>query len=108
MGHESVWYVLDYKSNWLGDRVEDYRPAGIAKAMRKHRYPLQYLLYLVALNRYLSVRLPGYDYDKQMGGAFYLFLRGMDPATGMDRGVYFDRPSRGCIEDLDACFEGVP
>ena len=107
-GHEGVWYVLDYKSNWLGGRVEDYRPADVAKAMRAHRYPLQYLLYLVALNRYLSVRLPGYEYDKHMGGAFYLFLRGMDPATGMDRGVYFDRPSRACIEDLDACFKGAP
>ena len=107
-GHDGVWYVLDYKSNWLGPRVEDYRPEGNARAMREHRYPLQYLLYLVALNRYLSVRLPGYEYDKHMGGAFYLFLRGMDPATGTDRGVYFDRPGRACIEDLDACFKGAP
>ncbi|MCE2461161.1 MAG: PD-(D/E)XK nuclease family protein, partial [Pseudomonadales bacterium] len=74
-GHDGVWYVLDYKSNWLGNRVADYRPDGLSKAMRDHRYPLQYLLYLVALNRYLSVRLPGYDYDQHVGGAFYLFLR---------------------------------
>ena len=106
-GHDGVWYVLDYKSNWLGDRPDDYGPAGISKAMRDHRYPLQYLLYLVALHRYLAGRLPGYDYDEHVGGAFYLFLRGIEPATGMDRGVYFDRPSRACIESLDACFRGT-
>ncbi|MYA18555.1 MAG: hypothetical protein F4Z28_18215, partial [Gammaproteobacteria bacterium] len=106
-GHDGVWYVLDYKSNWLGNRLDDYRPAGISKAMRDHRYPLQYLLYLVALNRYLDGRLPGYDYDRHIGGAFYLFLRGIDPAAGMDRGVYFDRPSRACIDALDACFRGA-
>ena len=75
-GHDGVWYVLDYKSNWLGSRLDDYRPTGIAKAMRHHRYPLQYLLYLVALGRYLA-------------------------------GRFFDRPSRACIEDLDACFRGA-
>ena len=106
-GHDGVWYVLDYKSNWLGNRVDDYRTAGLSRAMRDHRYPLQYLLYLVALHRYLAVRLPGYDYDTNMGGAFYLFLRGIDPAAGMDRGIYFDRPSRTCIEALDACFSGA-
>ena len=105
-GHGGVWYVLDYKSNWLGNRPDDYRPAGISKAMRDHRYPLQYLLYLVALHRYLGGRLPGYDYEEHVGGAFYLFLRGIEPAAGMDRGVYFDRPSRACIEALDACFRG--
>ncbi|MCE2426320.1 MAG: PD-(D/E)XK nuclease family protein, partial [Pseudomonadales bacterium] len=105
-GHDGVWYVLDYKSNWLGNRPDDYRPGGVSKAMREHRYPLQYLLYLTALHRYLSLRLPGYDYDEHVGGAFYLFLRGIEPAAGMDRGVYFDRPDRACIEALDACFRG--
>ena len=106
-GHDGVWYVLDYKSNWLGARADDYRPAALSKAMADHRYPLQYLLYLVALSRYLAVRLPEYDYDQHIGGAFYLFLRGIEPEAGMDRGVYFDRPSRGCIEALDACFRGA-
>ncbi|MCY4056611.1 MAG: PD-(D/E)XK nuclease family protein, partial [Gammaproteobacteria bacterium] len=106
-GHDGVWYVLDYKSNWLGNRADDYRSAGLSKAMRNHRYPLQYLLYLVALSRYLAGRVPGYDYDQHVGGAFYLFLRGIDPAAGMDRGVYFDRPSRACIEALDACCRGA-
>ncbi len=106
-GHDGVWYVLDYKSNWLGKRPEDYGATGLARAMREHRYPLQYLLYVVALHRHLAVRLPDYDYDTHMGGAFYLFLRGIDPAAGMDRGIYFDRPSRACVEALDDCFRGA-
>ncbi|MDE0507916.1 MAG: PD-(D/E)XK nuclease family protein, partial [Gammaproteobacteria bacterium] len=99
--HEGRWYVLDYKSNWLGNQAEDYEPERLGRAMRQHRYQLQYLIYLLALHRYLRTRLPDYDYERHIGGAFYLFLRGMDPADGMTRGVWFDRPSEQCIEALD-------
>ena len=40
-------------------------------------YPLQALLYTVALHRYLRWRLPGYDPDAHLGGVLYLFVRGM-------------------------------
>ncbi len=99
--HECRWYVLDYKSNWLGDQAEDYESERVGDTMRGHRYQLQYLIYLLALHRYLGTRLPDYDYERHIGGAFYLFLRGMDPAAGMSRGVWFDRPSKECIEALD-------
>ncbi|MDE0479113.1 MAG: exodeoxyribonuclease V subunit beta [Gammaproteobacteria bacterium] len=99
--HEGRWYVLDYKSNWLGNQAEDYEPERLGHAMREHRYQLQYLIYLLALHRYLRTRLPDYDYERHIGGAFYLFLRGMDPAAGMTRGVWFDRPSKQCIDALD-------
>jgi exodeoxyribonuclease V beta subunit len=73
--------------------------------MARHGYHLQYLLYLTALHRLLRIRLPDYDYDRHIGGALYLFLRGMRPdAPGS--GVYRDRPSRACIETIDACFRG--
>ena len=99
------WYVIDYKSNWLGNRVADYSSESISGAMARHGYHLQYLLYLTALHRLLRVRLPDYDYDRHVGGAFYLFLRGMRPhAPGS--GVYRDRPPRACIEAIDACFQG--
>ena len=104
--HAGRWYVLDYKSNWLGDNAGDYRPERLGVAMREHRYQLQYLIYLLALHRYLRTRLPDYDYERHIGGAFYLFLRGMNPAAGMSRGVWFDRPSKACIEALDKCMEG--
>ena len=104
--HGGRWYLLDYKSNWLGPAPADYAPAALASATHASGYPLQYLIYLVALHRHLGARLPGYDYERHAGGVFYLYLRGIDPAAGMSRGVYFDRPPRACIEALDACFRG--
>ena len=103
--HDGRWYVLDYKSNWLGGNFAAYAPASIQASMRQHGYHLQYLLYLTALDRLLRLRLPDYDYDRHIGGACYLFLRGMHPeAPG--RGVHFDRPSRECIAAIDGCLSG--
>ena len=104
--HEGRWYVVDYKSNWLGPGPGDYGPEALAEAMRAGGYTLQSLIYLVALHRYLAVRLPRYDREHHVGGAFYLFVRGIDPAAGTRRGVYFDRPSTACLRALDDCFRG--
>ena len=104
--HAGRWYVVDYKSNWLGPEPGDYGPEALAEAMRAGGYTLQSLIYLVALHRYLAVRLPGYDCEHHVGGAFYLFVRGIDPAVGTRRGVYFDRPSTACLRALDDCFRG--
>ena len=103
--HGGRWYVLDYKSNWLGGNVEAYDAASIQASMRHHGYHLQYLLYLTALDRLLRLRLPDYDYDRHIGGACYLFLRGMHPEVP-GRGVHFDRPSRQCIAAIDDCLSG--
>ena len=103
--HEDRWYVLDYKSNWLGESLADYSPAALDTAMAHHGYHLQYLLYLTALHRLLALRLPDYDYDRHVGGACYLFLRAMRPHLP-GHGVFHDRPSRACIEAIDACFRG--
>ena len=98
--HEGRWYVLDYKSNWLGGDLSAYDPESIEASMRRHGYHLQYLLYLAALDRLLRLRLPDYDYDRHIGGAGYLFLRAMHPdAPG--RGVHFDRPRRECIAAIN-------
>ena len=100
------WYILDYKSNWLGPGPDDYMQQRLDTAMHAGGYTLQYLVYLVALHRYLTVRLPDYDYERHVGGAFYLFVRGIDPAAGMDRGVFFDRPPTECLVAIDDCFRG--
>ena len=105
--HAGRWYVIDYKSNWLGSEPDDYSPEAVGRAMHEGGYAFQYLIYLVALHRYLTVRLPGYRYERHVGGAFYLFVRGIDPKFGMRRGVYFDRPSVACLHALDGCFRGV-
>ena len=104
--HRGRWYVIDYKSNWLGPSPGDYARDAVAAAMRSSAYPLQYLLYLVALHRYLGLRLPGYDYARHVGGAFYLFVRGMAPAAGMGRGVWFDRPEASLVHGLDRLLRG--
>jgi len=96
---EQRFYVVDWKSNWLGNRSEDYGPGALAREMSENFYALQYHLYTVALHQYLSLRQPAYDYEKHFGGVFYLFLRGIDPARP-ELGVYRDRPSPELIRRL--------
>ena len=71
------YYVADYKSNYLGDQLADYRPAALRQSMREHSYDLQSWIYLVALDQLLSQRLPDYVPQKHLGGSVYLYLRGM-------------------------------
>jgi exodeoxyribonuclease V beta subunit len=100
--HAGRWYVLDWKSNWLGDTPEDYAAPRLAAAMRESLYDLQYRLYTVALHRHLAARLPGYDYERHFGGVYYLFVRGMNPSRGAATGVFFDRPARADVDALSA------
>ncbi len=104
--HEGRWYVADYKSNWLGEGRDDYDAEGLWSAMAGHHYVLQYLLYLVALHRHLRLRLPDYEPERHLGGAYYLFLRGMDPSTGPARGVFADHPPATLIRELSAVLDG--
>lgn len=95
------YYIVDWKSNWLGDNVEDYNQANLSAVMLKEHYVLQYLLYSVALNRYLMLRIgDAYDYEKHFGGAFYIFLRGVTPDAENDFGLFFNKPSYAFISDL--------
>jgi exodeoxyribonuclease V beta subunit len=99
--HGGRYYLADYKSNWLGPTREDYRRPQLEKAMGREAYYLQYLVYCVALHRYLGARVGGYRYDTHFGGVRYLFLRGMHPDLGPACGVYSDRPAEGLIRALD-------
>ena len=100
--HGGRYYILDWKSNHLGNSPEDYQPERLADEMERKLYPLQYLLYTVALNRYLMQRDPGYRYEEHFGGVIYLFLRGVS-AGHSGSGVYFDRPAPALVADLTAC-----
>ena len=93
------YYIVDYKSNFLGDSLADYSQQSISDAIRGHRYDLQYLIYTLALHRYLKGRLPDYNYDTHFGGVYYLFVRGMRPAS--NNGVWHDLPSSETIHSLD-------
>lgn len=94
------FYLVDWKSNFLGPKVADYAPGALQKAMAENCYPLQYHLYVVALHRYLAARIPGYRYESHFGGVYYIFLRGVDPEQGSAYGIYRHRPEAAAIEAL--------
>jgi len=97
------FFIADYKSNHLGNELLDYQHASMLHAISSHRYDLQYIIYTLALHRYLSLRMPDYDYDLHIGGCYYLFLRCMS-VDSPTSGVFFDKPPRSLIESLDALF----
>jgi len=103
--HNNQYYVVDYKSNYLGANLEDYHINAIEQAMVEHRYDFQYVLYTLALHRFLRSRLPDYDYDQHVGGVFYLFLRGLQAQS--QTGIFYTKPDKVLIEQLDELFENI-
>ncbi len=99
--HQGRYFIADYKSNLLGRQIEDYDPQQLSKEIINRRYNLQYLLYTLALHRHLQQRLPDYNYEKHLGGVYYLFLRAMQPEHGPRYGIYFTRPDINIITQLD-------
>tara|TARA_B100000686_G_C16806854_1_gene991854 strand:+ start:6587 stop:10207 length:3621 start_codon:yes stop_codon:yes gene_type:complete len=99
------FWIVDYKSNHLGDGLNSYRLEKLSSVMIEEQYFLQYLIYVLALHRFLSQKLSGYQYDKHFGGVYYLFVRGIDP-NYPGNGVFFDRPSHTLIEDLNNLIGG--
>jgi exodeoxyribonuclease V beta subunit len=98
--HDGRYYLIDWKSNHLGNSVSEYRTDAMRRAMEENLYTLQYLLYTVALNRYLSLRLDGYSYATHFGGVLYVFLRGVSPEEGEGSGFFRDLPPGELIEAL--------
>ena len=99
------FHVLDYKTNWLGARLRDYQGESLAAAMATHHYPLQALLYTVALHRYLRQRMDGYTAERHLGESWYLFVRALGLAPGL--GVWRRRWPAALIEALDHAFAGA-
>jgi exodeoxyribonuclease V beta subunit len=100
------YYLLDYKSNWLGEDSSAYTQEAMAKAMQSHRYDLQYQLYTLALHRYLRHRMAGYNYQQHFGGVIYLFLRGVEQGKP-EQGIFSTRPDVRLVEAMDALFAGA-
>ena len=107
--------LADYKTNRLAASDEiltawHYRPAAIEAEMAAAHYPLQALLYSVALHRYLRWRQPGYQPARHLGGALYLFVRGMsaeEPTFFGDTpcGVWSWCPPAGLVTALSDLFD---
>ena len=98
--HEGRYWVLDYKSNSLGAGDAAYSRAAMAAGMAAHRYDIQGAIYMLALHRLLRSRL-GDDYDpaRQLGGALFLFLRGIANTT--TRGCYLLEPDLALLDGLE-------
>ncbi len=104
---EGRFYLVDWKSNFLGERIQDYHRDRLDQAMETGYYVLQYHIYAVALDRYLSLKMPDYRYCEHFGGVFYVFLRGVKQDAGPDYGIFRDRPREETIEELGSCLLGV-
>ena len=105
------YFILDYKSNYLGDSIEAYQEEALQGVMSEHRYDVQYLLYTLATHRYLKHRLgESYHYERDFGGVYYLFLRGLalDSAGEYpNTGIVFTKPQFELIDALDREVSGL-
>ena len=104
------YFILDYKSNYLGETVENYQSEALHQVMDDHRYDVQYILYTLATHRFLKHRLgEAYCYERDFGGVYYLFLRGLaldSNSKTPDTGVVFIKPEFELIDALDREVEG--
>jgi exodeoxyribonuclease V, beta subunit len=100
--HNGQYYLLDYKSNFLGVEPQNYIGKSLEQAMLANHYDWQYLFYTLALHRYLQQRDANYDYKTHFGGVFYCFLRGMNGEN--QHGVFFDKPDYALIQALENLF----
>ena len=108
--HDGRFFVVDYKSTHLGDEPNQYHLEAMRENNQQHYYDLQYLIYSLAMHRYLSHRLPDYDPELHFGGVYYLYLRGMQNNNdNVDNnndalGVFHTPISTELLSDLDAAF----
>jgi len=105
--HNGKFYVCDYKSTFLGEDFSLYTQEAMRADIEHNHYDLQYLIYSLALHRYLSFALPDYDPQEHFGGIYYLYLRGVtnDP-NYQGSGIYHRSITVDELESLDVIFTG--
>jgi exodeoxyribonuclease V beta subunit len=94
------FWLVDWKSNFLGKSIEGYAKEALYTTMEKDFYILQYHLYVLGLVKHLQQRIPGFCYEKHFGGVFYIFLRGVDPEKGSEYGIYKALPDKDFVDAL--------
>lgn len=101
--YEGRYWILDYKSNYLGGEDASYHYDALAGAMAQHRYDVQGAIYLLALHRLLKSRLGShYDPQTQLGGAIFFFLRGIHNSE--THGCYQLQATKQMLDALDHLF----
>jgi len=115
---QGQYFVCDYKSNHLGEHYNHYEHQALQQNVESNNYDLQYLIYSLALHRYLQQNLADYDPDVHFGGVYYFYLRGMtdeDMICAVDplgneqpsrAGVFFKMISPEILQQLDQLFSG--
>ena len=98
--HQNQYYLLDWKSNFLGLQPDDYRREALVPAMHENYYVLQYHLYALALTQYLRLRNPDFQYESNFGGVFYIFIRGVNSRHGPQFGIFHDLPQPALMNAL--------
>jgi exodeoxyribonuclease V beta subunit len=94
------FWLVDWKSNFLGNSIEDYDKNVLNNVMSRDLYILQYHLYIIALHQYLQLRMPEFSYERHFGGVFYIFIRGVDTDKGPEFGIYKDIPDSILVDAL--------
>lgn len=100
--YQGKYYILDYKTNYLGKFYRDYHKELLPAAMLAHNYGLQYWIYTLVLHRFLEGVSASYEYSRDFGGIFYLFTRGMHSERS-ENGIFFDRPDVTVLQALQKC-----
>ncbi len=104
---QGKYYVADYKSSWLGNHCRAYGADALQASVQHSLYDLQYLLYSLAVHRYLRGRLGGrYDPASHFGGVYYFYLRGMHPKNPEPWGIYARSVEARLLQRMDQIFQG--
>ncbi len=98
--HEGRFFLVDWKSNYLGNSLTHYGESNINEVMERESYILQYHLYVLALHQYLRLKTSGYNYEDSFGGVFYIFMRGVDDPKTRRTGIFYDLPDISLINGL--------
>lgn len=102
--HNNKYYILDWKSNYLGATLDDYSQKALSDAMDINNYHLQYYIYTFAIQKFLKSRLGDvFDYERDFGGVLYLFIRGI--RQGKTNGIFYAKPTLEQLELMENLFE---
>jgi exodeoxyribonuclease V beta subunit len=107
--HEGRYYIIDWKTNFLGKSQASYEKAKLEESISKEKYHLQFSLYTLALDAHMKSRLgTNWNYERDFGGVYYLYLRGFGANPESDLGVFYHRPTLKFIQTLSTCLQPTP
>jgi exodeoxyribonuclease V beta subunit len=102
--HNAKYYILDWKSNHLGSTLADYDDEHVRAAMEVSNFNLQYLIYSIAARKYLTTRIPAFEYEGDFGGVIYLFMRGV--RRGAETGLFVDKVGVETLNRFESVMNG--